>query len=341
MARISTRHLARLCHNLATGLHAGLDVRRVWENEYLRSPPSARRYMENVRQHIAEGDSLAVAFKDSQGFFPPLFCEMVEVGERTGRMELVFQRLADHYDQVIVLRRNFVIGIAWPMFELTLGVLIVGFLIWILGAIGGEYNGKPMGVFGLSGARGAAIWFACVGCVVALIAFPIVGVLKGWFDIGPLYRLMLYIPGLGMGLRTISLARLTWALAMATDSDLPPDKAIELAVRSTQNSYYTELIEQMKLTIRRGGEMHEAFRVTGRYPDDFLDAIQTGELSGRVSETLQILSRDYDERAKIWYRGLSFACGIAVFAMVVIFMVFMIFQLVKLYLQPINDALNM
>ena len=127
---------------------------------------------------------------------------------------------------------------------------------------------------------------------------------------------------------------------MATDSDLPPDKSIELAVKSTQNSYYTDMIEQMRLAIRRGGEMHEAFRGTGQYPDDFLDAVQTGELTGNVSETLQTMSRDYDERAKMWYRGLSLACGFGVFVLVAIFMIVMIFQVFQLYMAPINDALK-
>ena len=340
MARISTRHLARLCHNLGTGLHAGLSVRRVWENESQRASPNGRRHFENVQNHINEGDSLAVAFKDSNGYFPPLFCEMVEVGERTGRLERVFQRLAEHYDQIIVLRRNFLAGIAWPMIQLILGLLVVGGLIWILGAIGGESGRERLSIFGLYGATGAMIWFTVVAVVAAIIVVPIVGIQNGWLDPGPLYRLLLQVPGLGRGLTTIAMSRLTWALSMATDSDLPPDKAIELAVRSTQNSYYTDMIEQMRLTIRRGGEMHEAFRSTGRYPDDFLDAVQTGELSGRVSETLQVLSRDYDDRAKTWYRGLSVACGLAVFLLVAAVMIFMIFQVAKIYLGTLNEALQ-
>jgi type II secretory pathway component PulF len=341
MARIPTRSLARLCHNLGIGLHAGLDVRRIWENEYQRASPGVRNHLDIVRQHIAVGDSLASAFKDTNGYFPPLFCEMVEVGERTGRMEKVFERLAEHYEQILVLRRNFVAGIAWPMIELTIGVLVVGLLIWILGMIGGGADGPDLSVFGLRGASGAVIWFSLVGAVVAMIALPILGFQKGWLDPGPFFRVLLYVPWVGKGLRTISLARLTWALAMATDSDLPPDKSIELAVRSTQNSYYTDMMEQMRLIIRRGGEMHEAFRSTGQYPADFVEAVETGELAGRLSETLQHLSRDYDERSKMWYRGLSVACGFAVFALVATLMIVMIFQVFQLYMAPINDALQM
>jgi type II secretory pathway component PulF len=340
MARISTRHLARLCHNLGTGLHAGLDVRRVWENEYQRSPQGAKSYFDDVRHRISEGDSLASCFKASNGFFPPLFCEMVEVGERTGRLERVFQRLAEHYEQVIVLRRNFLTGIAWPMFQLIAGVIIIGLLIWILGAIGGEDGRSRLSIFGLYGAQGSLVWFVGVALVTGFVVAPIIGIQKGWLDPGPLFRLLLHVPGVGKGLTTISMSRLTWALSMATDSDLPPDKAVELAVKSTQNSYYTEFLEQMRLAIRRGGEMHDAFRSTGRYPDDFLDALQTGELSGRVSETLQILSKDYDERAKMWYRGLAVACGMLVFFMVAAVMIFLIFQVAQIYLGTLNEALE-
>jgi type II secretory pathway component PulF len=137
------------------------------------------------------------------------------------------------------------------------------------------------------------------------------------------------------------MSRLTWSLAMATDSDLPPDKAIEQADRSTQNGYYTDQIEQMKLTIRRGGEMHDAFRATKAYPDDFLDALQTGEVAGRITETMTVVAKDSDERAKMWYRGLAVACGAAVFLTVIALMVFMIFNLFfNLYMKPINDTLD-
>lgn len=335
MARIGTRHLSRLCHNVGTGLHAGLDIRRILDSQWQLAPHGDRAFLGNVRDRVAKGEGLAASFKASNGFFPPLFCEMIEVGERTGRMELVFFRLAEHYDQIIRLRRNFLIGIAWPLFELTLGILAIGLLIYILGALGAG------GVFGLEGTRGVIIWFGLVGCVVAAIVAPIVAVQKGWISADPLLRVLTRLPGVGNGLRIFAMSRLTWSLAMATDSDLPPDKAIELAVRSTQNGYYTDRLEPMKLTVRRGREMHEAFRGAGVYPADFLDALQTGEIAGRTSETMMVIAKDYDERAKMWYRGLAFVCGFLVFLLVAGLMVFMIINLfMNLYLKPIQEQLN-
>jgi type II secretory pathway component PulF len=294
-----------------------------------------------VQRRISSGDALAASFKGSNGYFPPMFCEMVEVGERTGRMERVFFRLAEHYEQIVRLRNVFLMALAWPMFELTMGILAVAALIYVLGLIGANWDGEPITVFGLYGGRGAAIWLGAIACIAALIAAPWIAIQKGWLNPDPLYRILIHVPGIGKGLRTFSLSRLTWSLAMATDTDLSAEKAVELAVRSTQNGYYTDRLEQILLALRRRGEMHQAFRSTGIYPADFLDALETGELSGRISESMAVVAKDYEERTRIWSRAMAAACGVAIFLMVAGLMIYMIFYLfTNLYLRPIQDTLN-
>jgi type II secretory pathway component PulF len=340
MARIGTRHLSRLCHNVGTGLHAGVDIRRVWESESHRGPIRSRHHLAAVGERIAHGEGLAASLKASNGFFPSLLCEMVEVGERTGRLEQVFLRLSDHYSQVLKLRRDFLMGIAWPMLELCAAIGVIGLLIWLLGAIGAKgLDGEPMGVFGLSGAQGAMIFFGGVFAVALALAGLLYAFQSGTISPDPFLRLLLHVPGLGNGLRTIAMSRLIWSLAIASDSDLSPDKTVELATRSAQNSYYTDHLEQMQRTIRRGNEMHEAFRATNRYPDDFLDALQTGEITGRVSETMQVLAKDYEEKARLFYRTMAVVGGVLVFLLVAGIIIFMIFYLFFTMIMPVyRDA---
>jgi hypothetical protein len=157
MARIGTRALSQFCQRVGTALHAGIDVRRVWDNESKRGSAPQRGVMEGIRQQVARGDSLASAFARTNGYFPPLVCEMVEVGERTGRLEEVFLRLGEHYDHLLNLRRAFLIGIAWPLIELTLAVIAIGFFILLYGWLGlRDINGEPMTIFGLYGTQGLA-----------------------------------------------------------------------------------------------------------------------------------------------------------------------------------------
>lgn len=333
--------MARFCHNVGTSLHAGVDVRRVFETEASRGTAQHRAQVQFVRDLVADGRSVAESLRATNGYFPLLLCDMVEVGERTGRIEQIFLRLGEYYDHLLTLRRNFLLGIAWPLIELTLAIVVIGVFIAVVGLVWNDPNtAPPMTFLGLYGVRGAMIYFGVVGFIMASIAGTAFAASRGWIDLDPLYRLLVMVPFLGPGLKTVAMSRLTWSLAMATDSDLSPKRAIELAVRTTQNSYYTRFIEGMQVTVGRGRSLHEAFSSTGVYPADFLDALQTGEISGSISETMAIVAKDYEERTKAFFRMLTLVAGMAVFLFVAGLIILMIFQLFAQYMGILNDALE-
>lgn len=339
--RMGAKQLARLCHNVGTSLHAGLDVVRVWETESQRGSTLQRLKMAEVHRRIAQGSSVAEALAATEGYIPSLVVEMAEVGERTGRIEQVFLRLGEHYDRLVKLQRDFLIGIAWPLFELTLGIVIIGVLILVLGLIGGPGEGESFSVLGLSGWSGLVIYSIIIVTIVTGIAGLIFGVRQGIISLDPLLRILMQLPFLGRHFQTLALSRLIWSLSMATDSDLDPRRAMELAIRTTQSSYYTSHIEGMKLIISRGGEMTDAFRQTGIYPSDFLDSLHTGEVTGNLSETLAILARDYEERAKNFYRMIAVVSGLLIFLLIAGIMIFMIFTLFFTFiLNPIQTTLD-
>lgn len=335
--RIGHKALARVCHNVGGGLHAGVEIRRVFETETLRGPAQQRTEMAKVRDRINQGDTLTAAMSGGNGYFPPLLIEMVEVGERTGRLERVFFKLGDHYDQLVKMKRDFVVGISWPMIELFLAVLVIGLMILILGIIAPAGQPPAITVFGLYGTQGLIIYTSIIAVMVGGVVGLILAVKNEWINIDPAVRMLMQVPGIGAGIRTLAMSRLTWALAMATDTDIDPRKAIELSVRTTQNSYYTSQIDFMKTVITQGGEMTDAFQQTQRFPDDFLDALQTGEIAGRISETMEILAKEYEERAKLFYRTLTVIAGVLVFIAVGIVIVSMIFAIFSQYLGILKE----
>jgi len=216
--RIGLQTLSRFCHNVGTGLHAGVDVRRVFETEASRGSMLHRNKIAEIREHVGRGTSVSEAFKSSNGYFPSLLCEMVEVGERTGRLEQIFIRLGDYYEQLLKLRRTFffLMGIAWPMLELIAAILVIGLFILIIGIVSDCESG--MSFFGLCGVRGAVIYFTIVGLIAGSIALTIVAAMRGWISLEPFLRFLMNVPFLGTGLQNVALSRLTWSLAMATDS---------------------------------------------------------------------------------------------------------------------------
>src|SRR5262245_26444204 len=119
---ISTRSLIQLCHRVGTAVRSGVDARRVWEMEERHASGAQRQAIGTIRHKVAAGGTVAEGMQASGGYFPPMFVQMVAVGEQTGKLDEVLQRLAEHYEHLASMRRMFFIGIAWPLFSLVFGI---------------------------------------------------------------------------------------------------------------------------------------------------------------------------------------------------------------------------
>jgi len=340
--RIRLGQLAGLCRRLAISLEAGLDVRKVWTREAERPvSPAARRRFQTIREHVNRGDSLGEAFAATGDYFPVLFRELAAVGEQTGHMSECFAQLADHYEGQIRLRRLFLASIAWPMIQLAVAILVVGFLIWILGAIG-EMTGTTVDIlgFGLVGTRGLAIYASVLAVAGAAVFFFIHAVQRGMFWTEPIQLLLARVPMLGPVLQTLALARLTWSLHLTLDTGMDLRRALKLSLRSTRNASFTRPMAAIDQAVARGESLYEAFWRTGVFPTDFLDALHTGEQAGRIVETMEVLSRQYQDRAQAATRVLTMLAGFAVWCMVAAFIILLIFRIALFYIGTINNAVN-
>src|SRR5262245_55400852 len=195
---ISTRSLIQLCHRVGTAVASGVDSRRVWEMEERHASGALKDALGTIRQHVASGSTVAEGMQASSGYFPPLFLAMVAVGEQTGRLDEVLRRLAEHYEQLARMRRNFWLGIAWPLFELTVAVLVIGLVIYITGVIAAITGSEARDILGLGlvGARGAIVWFLFCGLFAATIALAAMALARGWLGPQPVLVAM-RIPVLG------------------------------------------------------------------------------------------------------------------------------------------------
>jgi len=339
--RISTRELAQLCHRLAIEIEAGIDARKIWTKETERAKGHAQRQFAFISKAINRGESLRDALKGTGEFFPVLFREMVAVGEHTGRLDAIFAQLAEHYQQRLKLRRQFLAAITWPMVELAAAVGVIGFLIWILGVIRemnqNQGNFDPLGL-GLYGNRGLAIYLAFVGIVVAIVWLTIHAIGRGLAWTRPIQLAVMKIPMLGKTLETLALARLAWSLDLTIRSGMEIRRALRLSLASTNNAKYTDQINIVDVEIERGNSIHEAFIEAGCFPVDFLDAIAVGEQSGKLDDSMAVLSRQYQEQARFALKTLNTVAAFLVWLIIAAIIITMIFRLAFSYIGAINQA---
>ena len=343
MSHISTRSLINLSQRVGTAIRSGVDARRVWEMETRHASGPLRQQLDAIRQRVAAGDPVADAMRSANGYFPPMFVQMVEIGEATGKLDEVLLRLAEHYEHQQQLKRAFWFGIAWPLFELVGAVLVIGLLIFILGMIEGITNTQMPNItgIGLKGTSGAITWFVGCGLIAGAIALISHALTRGWLGPQPVL-LAMRIPVLGKCLESLALSRLTWSLALSLDSGMDARRAVELSIKAAQNPYYESSLAGVTGGIRANKQFHESFRGAGVFPEDFVNQLEAAELAGATTESLLRLAKEYEDRARTAMRVLTAIATVLVMLVVGAVMVVAIFTLAyHAYLKPMYDAIEM
>ncbi len=339
--RINNKNLAGLCRRLALSLEAGIEVRTVWSREADRAIGRQKAPLGAISAAVVRGQSVHEAMAETGRFFPPLVCELVAVGEQTGHLDGIFAQLADYYDLRVRMRRRFLAAITWPMCQLALAVVVIGLLIWVLGMLPrggpGDLSFDPLGI-GLYGDRGLLIYSIGVGSVGLGVWLLIRLTASGVFWTAPLQRFVLRLPVLGGALRTLALARLAWSLHLTMSTGMDVRRGVRLSLQSTRSARYTDTADAIDATLKMGEPIYVAFSSTRVYPSEFLDSLAVGEQSGKLAESMGLLSRQYDDRAQVALATLTRMAGWGVWIIVATIIITLIFRMAFEYINLLDEV---
>jgi type IV pilus assembly protein PilC len=336
---IRLRELAQLCRRLATTTKAGLEDRRIWRDEAQHGRPVRRRVIGHVSDALSRGESIGDALAKTGEFFPRLFRQIVKVGDATGQLDRSYGQLAQHYEDMIAARRTFVSALTWPAIQLGMAIAVVGIVIWITGALQlKDIDGKPLDLFGLgmTGSKALLLYLSFLVVSTIKIFLSFFAAKHGFRWTKSLQRASLRLPVVGGALRTLALARFTWALQLLLDTPMDLRKAMPLALEAAGNDYYWQQAPAVVDSIQRGQSLHEALSQTGAFPRDLLDAMEVGEKTGMIAETMERLSTDYRERARSAISILAQVLGYLVWAAVAALIIVLIFRVFSVYIGQIQ-----
>jgi type IV pilus assembly protein PilC len=81
-----------------------------------------------VRTGISEGQTIADPLSES-GVFPPMVCSMIAVGESTGAIDAMMEKIADFYDEEVDQAVENMTAMIEPFMLVFLGVVIGGLVV--------------------------------------------------------------------------------------------------------------------------------------------------------------------------------------------------------------------
>ncbi|MCK4283448.1 MAG: type II secretion system F family protein [Candidatus Brocadiae bacterium] len=325
MLGVSRKRMIWLCGGLRTMLDAGLPVSRALNVLSGQAPSSwVGRAIQRIRVRLEGGATLAEAF-EAEKRFPPLFIQLIAVGEEGGTLERTLGELVRFYEFQERIRRNLVKNLILPLTQYVIAVAVVSFATYIIGMIQDvPTNWRLWLVVGYGGP-------------LALIAFYFL-VLKPFGGTRLFHEVVLRVPVLGRMVRALALARFSLVMHLLSEAAVPVSRAVERSFEATNNGAFAARADRAVSVIKQGGTVSEALDATRLFPFDYMATVEIGEESGKLSERFDWLASHYAERAESALGALAVVVARLVWVCVAAIIIYFISKFFGMYLGGLQQV---
>jgi type II secretory pathway component PulF len=276
---------AELYHQLGATLSAGLTVPQVLEH-LITNPPSRslRPMLTQWRDNLLQGQPVVESMRRVGGAVPSFDLALLEAGEHSGRLDACFKLLAIYYADRARLARQVISDLMYPLFIFHFGIVLFafvsfmqprgsafGFATTILSVFVPLYAGAFFLMYACQGRRGER-WRAAIENILGLI------------------------PILGTARRDLALARLAAALEALLNAGVNIIGAWDMAAAASGSPALKRTVQSWKVPLEEGATPAQLVSDAPQFPDIFRNLYHTGEVSGKLDETLGRLHTLYQEQ---------------------------------------------
>ncbi|MBI4662789.1 MAG: type II secretion system F family protein [Verrucomicrobia bacterium] len=275
-----------LYHQLGAMLAAGLPLINTLES--LHKNPPARSFRKPVAQLLARldaGSTFTEAMLGTAGWLPSFDVALLEAGEQSGRLDACFKLLSGYYQERAQLARMAIAQLRYPLFVFHFAVLITPVPVLVRTGDLAGYLTQTIGILGPLYALAFLLVLACQGR-------------HGETWRAFLEKVFRLVPFLGSARRHLALARLSAALEALLNAGVSIVNAWELAAVASGSPALRRAVSTWRPRIEEGGQPpSEILSESAEFPEMFANLYHTGEITGRLDDTLRRLHRYYQDEA--------------------------------------------
>lgn len=294
--------LAFFGRNLATTLSSGVTLLRSLD---ILASQSESGKLENVLKscsaHISAGLSLGEAIAKYPRVFTGLWQSIIEVGEASGNLPLVLDRLADYLEMRLEFERRVKSALVYPVILLfAAAAAMFIFFKFILPKFMDIFMQMKVTlpaptqfIFNISQIFEKNFFLIVLGAVSLIGGFIFFTqnprTKKIWDEVS------LKIPLLGKFMFLSAVERLTSTIYILLESGLPVVYTLEVSGRSLGNSFLENKILRVRDKVKEGSSLSEEFRKLQIFPLLIAEMAKIGEETGSMPQIFKKISTHYQK----------------------------------------------
>ena len=255
--------------------------------------PKLVAVIETVRQDTAEGAPLTSALAKFPAVFDDLYVNLVGVGEQSGALEAMLERIATYQERTQSTRRKLAKAMTYPAVVIATAAIVTVLLLihvvpqfeTVFASVGADLPGFTRLVIGISdGLREKWPILLALGTLVVLgfaMAHRRSRRFRNLRD-----RCVIKSPIAGNVIVKAAVARFARTLATSVAAGMPLVEALRAVMGSTGNVVYAQAIRRVCDEVAAGQPLAASMRDCRVFPDMIVQMVAIGEESGSLDDML-------------------------------------------------------
>ncbi|OJU12980.1 MAG: type II secretion protein F [Clostridiales bacterium 43-6] len=303
-AKFKVADLNIFCRQFSTMLSSGISIVKCLDILAEQTEnPKLKAVVKNVYEEVQKGRALSSAMKAQEGAFPDVLISMVESGEMSGNLDVVFVKIAAHYEKDQKTANKVKSAMVYPIVLgcLTVGVVTI-LLVFVMPTflnmfkqLGAELPMMTKVLLAISNFL-TGYWYIVIGGTITI------GIAWNQYIKTESGRMnwdtrKLKLPIVGKMNVAIGSARFSRTLSTVMQSGIPLLRALDVTAKVLNNKFYEKHLMTIKEDIRKGSPLSASIKKAEIFPSMLYSMISIGEESGTLDTVLEKTANFFDEEA--------------------------------------------
>lgn len=292
--RLKLEDLTLITRQMATLLSAGIPLDEVLTGVANQTEKSSvKSIVLGVRAKVLEGHTLAAGMNEFPAAFPHLYRTTVDAGEKSAKLDLVLERLAEYTEKQQKIKRKIRQALIYPALMTVVSIAVIFFmLLYVVPKIIQVFNQTDQALPLIT-----SVLIAISSFVQHDGLYLFGGIFIAGFVGSRLikrkhirYRadaFLLRMPWLAKSIKTINSARFARTFGILNSASVPVLEAMQASAQLIGPLPMREAVMDSVAKVREGSSIHSALQKTGYFSPMFIHLLGSGESSGRLDAMLQ------------------------------------------------------
>ena len=301
--KLNLNQTSSFCSQFAILIQTGVPITEALDELVKQEPKEAIRndYL-FLLEAVQKGSSLSSAMKSLDRVFPNVLIYMVEVGEQSGSLGDIFNRMSAYYSKEHKSRSRAKNAMIYPAILMAVTFIItIALFTVIMPQFMTMFEGMELPLISrvmMAVSQVFVKYWLIIVCAVAAVIFVVIAI--GQTDSGAYVysKIKCTFPVLGKLQMQTYIARFTSAMNIMSDTNVDTMAALRTSASALDNKYLEPRFEDIISAVASGMSLSSAMEEYGMFDAFVRSMIHTGEKTSKTSEVYSKTASYYDSEAE-------------------------------------------